>query len=213
MTITRRGFLKSMLALGAAPAIVRAESLMKLWVPPQDIVLPDWTPAVVTPTDITVAWNAQIEESPISGQRIFSAFVSVNGGPLKRMSMSADIPAGVAPRMEIRSDGTLDIVGGINKTSWETEFPTVHEPTFLGEGCSIAQGDTISQQVQEIPRGCVYYPGPAGQYVATPSHASQSLTGDLDVLTRLPARRVRNALLDSSSFCMEHATWTKVRKV
>lgn len=39
MTVTRRGFLTGMLALGAAPAIVRAESLMRLWVPPQRNVL------------------------------------------------------------------------------------------------------------------------------------------------------------------------------
>lgn len=39
LNLTRRGFLGSMLALGAAPAVVRAESLMKLWVPPQEIVL------------------------------------------------------------------------------------------------------------------------------------------------------------------------------
>lgn len=32
--VTRRGFLTGMLALGAAPAIVRAESLMRIWVPP-----------------------------------------------------------------------------------------------------------------------------------------------------------------------------------
>lgn len=33
MTISRRQFLGSVLALAAAPAVVRAESLMKLWVP------------------------------------------------------------------------------------------------------------------------------------------------------------------------------------
>jgi hypothetical protein len=32
--MNRRGFLGSILALGAAPAIVRAESLMSLWTPP-----------------------------------------------------------------------------------------------------------------------------------------------------------------------------------
>lgn len=31
-----------MLALGAAPAIVRAESLMRLWVPPQEISIANW---------------------------------------------------------------------------------------------------------------------------------------------------------------------------
>jgi hypothetical protein len=35
---TRRSFLAGLLAAAAAPAIVRAESLMKLWVPPQDII-------------------------------------------------------------------------------------------------------------------------------------------------------------------------------
>lgn len=39
---TRRGFLTGMLALGAAPAIVRAESLMRLWVPPQELLVADW---------------------------------------------------------------------------------------------------------------------------------------------------------------------------
>ena len=35
--MNRRGFLASCLIASAAPAIVRAESLMKLWVPPQEI--------------------------------------------------------------------------------------------------------------------------------------------------------------------------------
>jgi hypothetical protein len=37
MSISRRGFLKSILAAGVAPAIVRAESLMKIWIHPQNI--------------------------------------------------------------------------------------------------------------------------------------------------------------------------------
>ena len=36
----RRGFLGAMFAAAAAPAIVRAESLMKIYVPPQEILLP-----------------------------------------------------------------------------------------------------------------------------------------------------------------------------
>lgn len=36
----RRGFLWAMFAAAAAPAIVRAESLMKIYVPPQEILLP-----------------------------------------------------------------------------------------------------------------------------------------------------------------------------
>lgn len=35
--MNRRGFLTSMLALSAAPAVVKAESLMKLWVPSQEL--------------------------------------------------------------------------------------------------------------------------------------------------------------------------------
>lgn len=38
--MNRRGFLTGILALGAAPAIVRAESLMKIWTPPKELILP-----------------------------------------------------------------------------------------------------------------------------------------------------------------------------
>lgn len=43
-TMNRRNFLKSMIVLGAAPAIVSAGSLMKIWVPPEKKVmtLADW---------------------------------------------------------------------------------------------------------------------------------------------------------------------------
>lgn len=39
--MNRRGFLQSCLALAAAPAIVKAESLMPIWVPKQGILVPD----------------------------------------------------------------------------------------------------------------------------------------------------------------------------
>lgn len=39
--MNRRGFLKAMLAAAAAPAFVKAESLMKLYVPPQEIIIPE----------------------------------------------------------------------------------------------------------------------------------------------------------------------------
>lgn len=55
MTITRRGFLKSILALGAAPAIVKAESLMRIWTPPQELYAPA--------AESFQLWNAQIERS------------------------------------------------------------------------------------------------------------------------------------------------------
>lgn len=34
---TRRNFLGGILAFGAAPAIVKSSSLMKIWVPPQEL--------------------------------------------------------------------------------------------------------------------------------------------------------------------------------
>jgi hypothetical protein len=37
--MNRRGFLQTCLALAAAPAIVRAESIMRIWTPPQNIGL------------------------------------------------------------------------------------------------------------------------------------------------------------------------------
>ncbi len=41
--MNRRGFLGAILAAAAAPAIVKAESLMKIWVPPEPkILLPDF---------------------------------------------------------------------------------------------------------------------------------------------------------------------------
>lgn len=38
--INRRSFLKGLGILGAAPAIVKAENIMKIWTPPKDIILP-----------------------------------------------------------------------------------------------------------------------------------------------------------------------------
>lgn len=38
--MNRRGFLGGLIGVVAAPAVVRAESLMKIWVPPSNVVLP-----------------------------------------------------------------------------------------------------------------------------------------------------------------------------
>lgn len=43
MNLSRRNFLKSSGIILAAPAIVKAENLMKIWTPPKDIVIPDIT--------------------------------------------------------------------------------------------------------------------------------------------------------------------------
>lgn len=39
--ISRRGFMKGILGLAAAPAICKAENLMKIFVPPQELIIPD----------------------------------------------------------------------------------------------------------------------------------------------------------------------------
>lgn len=39
--MNRRGFLKSAGIILAAPAIVKAENIMKIWTPPKDIILPE----------------------------------------------------------------------------------------------------------------------------------------------------------------------------
>ena len=39
--MNRRSFLKGLGILGAAPAIVKAENIMKIWTPPKDIIIPD----------------------------------------------------------------------------------------------------------------------------------------------------------------------------
>lgn len=41
MSMSRRGFLAGVLAASAAPAFVRAESLMKIVVPSKDLILPE----------------------------------------------------------------------------------------------------------------------------------------------------------------------------
>lgn len=42
--MNRRNFLKSMIAVASAPAIVKAENIMKVWVPPEKTILTlaDW---------------------------------------------------------------------------------------------------------------------------------------------------------------------------
>lgn len=51
MNISRRQFLQGMIAAAAAPAIVKAENIMKIWVPRQ---------RVHTPEEIFIGWN-QVE--------------------------------------------------------------------------------------------------------------------------------------------------------
>lgn len=65
--MTRRSFIWSVLAAGAAPAYVRASSLMPLWVPRTDLVLPgefwEWSDAMARPVirydaEPVTAWHS-----------------------------------------------------------------------------------------------------------------------------------------------------------
>jgi hypothetical protein len=57
----RRGFLGAMFAAAAAPAIVRAESLMKIYVPPQEILLPTLEDAIYN--DLTARYSHSLTKS------------------------------------------------------------------------------------------------------------------------------------------------------
>lgn len=88
--IARRSFLAGILAAGAAPAIVRASSVMKLWVPPEpvweffstsftcDVSLPlsgdGWVYELLAPAGHTV-WSAGIARYERQTQRETNAKV------------------------------------------------------------------------------------------------------------------------------------------
>jgi hypothetical protein len=57
----RRGFLGSMFAAAMAPAIVRAESLMKIYVPPQEILLPAMEDALYN--DLSARYSHSLTKS------------------------------------------------------------------------------------------------------------------------------------------------------
>jgi len=59
----RRGFLGAMLAAAMAPAIVRAESLMKIYVPPQEILLPTLEDALYN--DLSARYSHSLTKSCI----------------------------------------------------------------------------------------------------------------------------------------------------
>ena len=68
--MNRRGFLSALLAAGAAPAIVRAESLMKIVVPEKKILVPNQN----------LTWHeAEWQYEP--GQFNGHDWVMVEGGP------------------------------------------------------------------------------------------------------------------------------------
>jgi hypothetical protein len=61
---TRRGFLKSILAAGVSPAIVRAESLMKIWVPPQGLLFDGVGDSILFITDLTGDYTIETFAAP-----------------------------------------------------------------------------------------------------------------------------------------------------
>jgi len=100
--LTRRGFLKSCLALAAAPAIVKAESLMRIVVPQSAIIVPSQE---ILSATMTVA-GAQIELSPTGTGYIFSCFVK-RSGEWVRESYHTDGP--VQPVVKMHPDGRIDM--------------------------------------------------------------------------------------------------------
>ncbi len=72
MRPTRRGFLGALLAASAAPAIVKAESLMKIWVPPR---LTLWGDGL---HDDTAALQALLDGNPV--RAMFNGVAEVTPG-------------------------------------------------------------------------------------------------------------------------------------
>lgn len=69
MTVTRRGFFSAILSSAAAPAIVRAESLMPIYVP--KLALPMSINGIIVPGDFTVeAWLY-----PVAGGSVHAAII------------------------------------------------------------------------------------------------------------------------------------------
>lgn len=113
--MNRRGFLQSCLALAAAPAIVRAESIMRIWTPPQEIVLPHLE-----------FWGAQIEMGGIAGQYVGSVRLfnrTLSRWELQQITMVADNP-NLTPVMRIDPTGLSVESGGkvLSKIAHEAPF-------------------------------------------------------------------------------------------
>lgn len=136
MTISRRGFLGAMLAAAAAPAIVRADSLMQIVVPRQEIILPT--------LNILVGDTSGLS----AGTYTASVWVKAAGGPWERIVKTFD----VAPRE--RRNITLDLphqnalVYGL-----QLESPSFASQTEVS--MAVSNGGSISFDAQQTP----YMPG------------------------------------------------------
>jgi hypothetical protein len=92
MTISRRGFLGAMLAAAAAPAIVRADSLMRIVVPKQEIILPTLNILVGDTSGLGAgAYTASVWVKAAGGQweRIAKTF---DVAPCERRNITIDLP-------------------------------------------------------------------------------------------------------------------------
>ena len=78
---SRRGFLIGTATVLASPAIVKIESLMKIWVPPQDLMIPinlqDYGLMYKIIREMVRDW----ENSPGFGINLDTEYVRVFGGP------------------------------------------------------------------------------------------------------------------------------------
>lgn len=93
--ITRRGLLAGILAAGAAPAIVRAGSIMPIWVPKAQIISlsGDFTLEVVTDKRLVVTQGNQMrwEDKPEGGWIRF--VIQRDSGGLFRGGTACSVPA------------------------------------------------------------------------------------------------------------------------
>ena len=92
MTISRRGFLGAMLAAAAAPAIVRADSLMQIVVPKQEIILPTLNILVGDTSGLSAGtYTASVWVKAAGGQweRIVKTF---DVAPRERRNITLDLP-------------------------------------------------------------------------------------------------------------------------
>lgn len=145
MILTRRGFLKTCLALAAAPAVVRAESLMKLWVPPQELIVPAQELA-------SAQFMAMQIEAEHGGRYIASALVNT-GSQWVRKAVSGIVDG--RPEMSINAKGEVELVGAkdcILMTSWLGEK---FDPKTVGYfGGMVLTGDAkYSAQAHDIYAG------------------------------------------------------------
>lgn len=184
MLLTRRGFLKTCLALGAAPVIVRAESLMKLWVPQQELIVPI--------TDSTQFMCAQLEAAP-GGRYVASVLVNTGAGWM-RQGVSGLVDG--APTVSINAKGEIAIVGARDCVSASAPLGENFTPKNFGlsDGMILTGDATYEARDQDVYTGSR---GVVGQHSNTPK-PSRLVRNLLDKYQEEPAST--NLLVNTSTF-------------